>query len=243
MPRGGQITIETKNIDLDNAYSVQHISVIPGPYVMLSVTDTGVGIDDETIQHVFEPFFTTKSIGKGTGLGLSTVYGIVKQSGGNIWVYSEVGKGTTFKIYFPRVHDNLQNNERSSSAGLQRGTETILLVEDEELVRGLSRDTLESCGYTVIEANNGIDALQLCAERKFHIDLLLTDVVMPQMGGRELAEKLLLKFPQIRVLFTSGYTDDAVVRHGIIAKGTNFIQKPFTLDALARKVRESLDSR
>jgi PAS domain S-box-containing protein len=243
MPKGGQITIETQNIDLDETYAGQHISVLPGRYVMLAVTDTGSGIDDETMPHIFEPFFTTKGVGKGTGLGLSTVYGIIKQSGGNIWVYSEVGNGTTFKIYFPRVDDEIQNAEKTHSAGrLQKGTETVLLVEDEELVRGLSRDTLESCGYKVIDADNGVEALVLCEDPNLHIDLLLTDVVMPQMGGRELAERLLQKFPRLRVLFTSGYTDDAVVRHGIIAKGTNFIQKPFSLDALSRKVRETLDS-
>jgi PAS domain S-box-containing protein len=243
MPKGGKITIETQNVDLDEVYATQHISVMPGHYVMLAVSDTGIGIDDETMQHIFEPFFTTKGIGKGTGLGLSTVYGIIKQSGGNVWVYSELGKGTTFKIYFPRVKEELSAAEKTpSSMGLQRGTETILLVEDEELVRGLSRDTLESCGYTIIEAENGVDALTLCEKRTFHIDLLLTDVVMPHMGGRELAEKLSAKFPLMRVLFTSGYTDDAVVRHGIIAKGTNFLQKPFALEALARKVRETLDS-
>ncbi len=243
MPKGGHITIETQNIDLDDNYAGQHISVMPGHYVMLAVTDTGAGIDDETMPHIFEPFFTTKGVGKGTGLGLSTVYGIIKQSGGNIWVYSEVGKGTTFKIYFPRVDDEIKNVEKTHApARLQKGTETVLLVEDEELVRGLSRDTLESCGYKVIDADNGVEALALCEDGKLKIDLLLTDVVMPQMGGRELAEKLMQKFPKIRVLFTSGYTDDAVVRHGIIAKGTNFLQKPFSLDALARKVRETLDS-
>jgi two-component system cell cycle sensor histidine kinase/response regulator CckA len=243
MPDGGQITIETQNVQLDDSYATQHISVSPGEYVMLAVSDTGCGIDEDTMQHIFEPFFTTKGVGKGTGLGLSTVYGIVKQSGGNIWVYSEVGNGTTFKLYFPRVEDEIKVPQPGlSSEGLQQGSETILLVEDEDLVRALSRDTLESCGYVVIEASNGVEALALIEKQEIKIDLLLTDVVMPQMGGRELAEKLLAKFPRVHVLFTSGYTDDAIVRHGIIAKGTNFIQKPFTLDALARKVRETLDT-
>jgi CheY-like chemotaxis protein len=244
MADGGKITIETSNIELDEVYASNHRSVIPGPYVMMAVSDTGSGIDSETMEHMFEPFFTTKGIGKGTGLGLSTVYGIVKQSGGNIWVYTELGKGTTFKIYFPLVNEsNGQHEKATSSATLERGTETILLVEDEELLRKLGRDILEANGYKVIEAKDGVDALAVCEQLDEDIHLLLTDVVMPQMGGRELAEKLAGKYPAMRVLFTSGYTDDAIVRHGIIDEGTNFIQKPFTLDALSQKVREILDRR
>jgi CheY-like chemotaxis protein len=237
------ITIETRNVDLDASYSYNHISVKPGPYVMLAVSDNGIGIDEETKQRIFEPFFTTKGVGKGTGLGLSTVYGIVKQSGGNVWVYSEVGEGTTFKIYFPRVEEDVKAVEKiNGSTGFQVGTETILLVEDEEVVRKLSHDILKTCGYEVIEAKNGLDAIKISEQAGLQIDLLLTDVVMPQMGGRELAVKLSLKYPKMKVLFTSGYTDDAIVRHGIIDEGTNFIQKPFTLDALIEKVRETLDT-
>ncbi|MBS1795085.1 MAG: PAS domain S-box protein [Acidobacteria bacterium] len=242
MPKGGSIVIETESLYIDDYYANHHINVKPGDYVMLAVSDTGIGMDEETRQQIFEPFFTTKEMGKGTGLGLSTVYGIVKQSGGNIWVYSEPGKGTTFKIYLPRVAAPPKPAENAAGkANLQRGSETILLVEDEETVRRLSREVLELCGYKVIEAENGIAALNLCEVYKGKIDLLMTDVVMPQMGGRELAETMSQIYPQIRVLFTSGYTDDAIFRHGIIDIGTNFIQKPFTFDALARKVRELFD--
>jgi CheY-like chemotaxis protein len=196
----------------------------------------------ETHRHIFEPFFTTKEVGKGTGLGLATVYGIVKQSGGNIWVYSEEGVGTTFKVYLPRVVEPAEEIEiKKTSDELLKGTETILLVEDEELVRTLTRQILEECGYTILEARHGVEALSICEEHGSEIDLLLTDVVMPQMGGRELAERFAPLYPQMRILFTSGYTDDAVVRHGVIAAGTNFIQKPFTPQGLAHKVREVLD--
>jgi two-component system cell cycle sensor histidine kinase/response regulator CckA len=242
MPTGGTITIETKNVYLDEQYAKQHIAVKPGPYVMLSVSDTGTGMDAVTQKQIFEPFFTTKELGKGTGLGLATVYGIVKQSNGNIWVYSEVGKGTAFKIYLPRIEEGSDAPvEHPSPAGFFWGTETILVVEDEDMVRSLSREVLESCGYTVLEATNGMEALSMCAEHE--INLLITDIVMPQMGGRELAEKLSEAYPKIRVLFTSGYTDDAIVRHGIIEDDASFIQKPFNLDALARRVRELLDLR
>ncbi|MEP6903329.1 MAG: PAS domain S-box protein [Actinomycetota bacterium] len=244
MPQGGSIVIETENIVLDEQYARRHTSVKAGNYVLLAVSDTGTGMDQETKQHIFEPFFTTKAIGKGTGLGLSTVYGIVKQSGGNIWVYSEAGNGTTFKIYLPQIEETGKFMEQQTvdSSDFQRGAETILLVEDEEIVRKLTCEVLESCGYTVIEAQNGIEALFVCEKHGGKIELLMTDVVMPQMGGRELAEKLTQAYPQMRVLFTSGYTDDAIVRHGIIAAGANFIQKPFTFDALARKIRNLLDT-
>lgn len=243
MPDGGTITIETRNVNLDEQYARQHLSVRPGPYVMLSVSDTGIGMDAETQKQIFEPFFTTKEVGKGTGLGLSTVYGIVKQSNGNVWVYSELGKGTAFKIYLPQFEEpNSVSLEPQPAASFSWGSETILIVEDEDMVRSLSREVLESCGYTVIVASNGVEALTVCEQHKDQIHLLITDIVMPQMGGRELAEKLSVAYPKVRVLFTSGYTDDAIVRHGIIEDDANFIQKPFNLDDLARKVRELLDT-
>jgi two-component system cell cycle sensor histidine kinase/response regulator CckA len=238
MPLGGKLTIETDNVTLNDEYALHHVSTIPGDYVMMSISDTGTGMDAETQGHIFEPFFTTKEVGKGTGLGLATVYGIVKQSGGNILVYSEEGVGTTFKVYFPRVIEESETEDaRHTSEDLPHGTETILLVENEEMVRTLTRQILEMCGYTVLEARNGIKALILCEQQDCHIDLLMTDVVMPQMGGRELVQRLTPIYPQICVLFMSGYTDDAIVRHGVIEAGVNFIQKPFTPDALAHKVR------
>jgi len=241
MLQGGKLTIETANVFLDPEYSRQHLYVLPGAYVMLAVIDTGTGMSDETLQHIFEPFFTTKEIGKGTGLGLSTVYGIVKQSGGSIEVHSEPGVGTTFKIYLPRVVEEIDEMATTdTSSEILEGTETILLVEDEEMVRNLSREILEECGYTVIEAENGAEALAKCAP-DCQIDLLMTDVVMPVMGGRELAEKLNVKMPSLQVLYTSGYTSDAVVRHGVIEANTNFIQKPFSPRMLANKVRQILD--
>lgn len=242
MPQGGTLTIETANVFLDPDYARQHATVIPGAYVMMAVSDTGTGMTAETQEHIFEPFFTTKEVGKGTGLGLATVYGIVKQSGGNIMVYSEEGIGTTFKVYLPRVIQQSEAEDtRNTSDELPQGTETILLVEDEDVVRTLTRQILEMCGYTVLEAGNGVEAISLCEKHDCHIHLLMTDVVMPQMGGRELSERFAAIYPQMRILFTSGYTDDAVVRHGVIEAGTNFIQKPFTPDALAHKVRAILD--
>nr|MBA3692838.1 PAS domain-containing protein [Acidobacteriota bacterium] len=243
MPQGGTLTIETANLLLEPDEARQKVDILPGAYVMLAVCDTGDGIDDKILQHIFEPFFTTKNIGKGTGLGLSTVYGIVKQSGGNIEVDSKVGAGTTFRIYLPRVAEQSEAAEiKDTSAELPSGTETILLVEDEELVRNLSREILETCGYTVIEARNGLEALEVCENGNCKINLLMTDVVMPQMGGRELAEKLSEKLPNLKILFTSGYTNEGMVRNGVIETSTNFIQKPFTFDTLARKVRELLDA-
>ncbi len=242
MPRGGSLVIETSNISLDGDYAGRHIDVRPGNYVMLAVSDTGSGMDEETRRRVFEPFFTTKPVGRGTGLGLSTVYGIVKQSGGNIWVYSEVGRGTTFKIYLP-VADTTESTEIGvgGQGDLLIGSETVMLVEDEEAVRSLASEILRSCGYTVIEAANGIDALAKFEDSGAKVELLITDIVMPEMGGRELSEQIKADRPDIKVLFTSGYTDDAILRHGIIDEGTNFLQKPFTYDALSRKVRWLLD--
>jgi PAS domain S-box-containing protein len=242
MPQGGTLTIETANVFITPAYTLRHVGFLPGAYVMLTVSDTGSGMSEEIKQHIFEPFFTTKEVGHGTGLGLATVYGIVKQSGGNIEVESREGIGTTFKIYLPRVVESA-NAARGIETVSKRsvGTETILLVEDEDLVRNLTRQFLQECGYTVIEAGNGVEALSIY-EQDCRVDLLMSDVVMPQMGGRELAEKLTDKFSHLKVLFTSGYTDDAVVRHGIIETNSNFIQKPFTLEALADKIRQILDN-
>ena len=240
MPNGGKLTIETANVELDEAYARRHIAVIPGPYVMLSVSDTGVGMTPELRDRVFEPFFTTKE--KGTGLGLSMVYGIVKQSEGNIWVYSEPGHGTTFKIYLPGVDEPLEEL-RQKAAGMEfpQGRETVLIVEDDEAVRKLSGQILKRQGYTILEAENGYEALRLCEGQKEPIHLILTDVVMPEMSGRKLVERFKKLSVNFRVLYMSGYTDNAIARHGILEKGVNYIQKPFTPDGLARKVREVLD--
>jgi PAS domain S-box-containing protein len=244
MPQGGQLTLDAANVELDSCYASCHQSVLPGHYVMLAVSDTGIGMDAKTQAHIFEPFFTTKEPGKGTGLGLATVYGIVKQSGGYIWVYSEPGKGTTFKVYLPRID---QAGEAIAPgepgvAELSRGSETILLVEDEKAVRCLAREALESRGYHVLESEGAIKALEVGERRKEHIHLLLTDVVMPQMSGRELAEHLAPLHPETKVLYMSGYADNAVVHNGLLEPGTALLQKPFTAQALARKLREVLDS-
>ena len=216
---------------------------MPGRYVMLAVNDSAFGMDAETQAHIFEPFFTTKGKGKGTGLGLATVYGIVKQSGGHIWLYSEPGRGTTFKIYLPRVEEAAQPVEAiSPGAALSGGSETILLVEDEEGVRDLARRILELRGYKVIAASNPMVAAQVFERHEGPIQLLLTDVVMPTMSGRQLAEHLALLRPGLKVLYMSGYTDNAIVPHGILKEGTPFLQKPFTPDSLAHKVREVLDT-
>jgi CheY-like chemotaxis protein len=209
---------------------------------MLAVSDTGTGIPREIQAQIFEPFFTTKEQGKGTGLGLATVYGIVKQSGGYIEVDSEPGQGTTFRIYLPRLEAAAVTVDRSvRPAAAAGGTETILLVEDEEGVRELARDILRASGYTVLEARNGAEALLLCERHQGPLDMLLTDVVMPRMSGRELAERLAPLRPELSVLYMSGYTDDAVIRHGVLAAGTAFLQKPFTPAALVLRVRETLD--
>ncbi len=242
MPDGGKLVIETKNVYLDDAYSSRHVAITAGYYVMIAVSDTGCGMDEKTRQRIFEPFFTTKDAGRGTGLGLSTVYGIIKQSGGNIWVYSEVGQGTTFKVYLRRVDEAPEEQPlRAIGPGMLQGAETVLLVEDEEMVRKLARQILETCGYKVLEAPHGGAALLLCERHDGPIHLMLTDVVMPEMSGRELMQRLSPLRPDMQVLFMSGYTEHAVVYHGVLEAETHFIQKPFTPNALARKVREVLD--
>ncbi len=242
MPRGGKFTIETSNANLDEEYARKHVGVAPGSYIMLSITDTGTGMPPEVKERIFEPFFTTKEKGKGTGLGLSTVYGIVKQSGGNIWVYSELGQGTTFKVYFPKVEEPAHKlEEKIVSPEILGGNETILLVEDDETVRKLALRILKKQGYNVLEASGGGEALIICENYKETIHLILTDVVMPRMSGKELVERLMLIHPEMKVLYMSGYTDNVIAVHGILEKGIEYIQKPFTVEGLARKVREVLD--
>jgi len=241
MPNGGKLTIETANVALDDAYARLHPGVTPGDYVMLAISDTGAGMDKETQSHIFEPFFTTKGQ-KGTGLGLSMVYGIVKQSGGYIWVYSEIGHGTTFKVYLPRVEAAAEKPAlESATAGPPQGHETILVVEDEPQLRDLTRQFLETHGYTVLVAENGAAALEAVRRHAGFIHLLLTDIIMPVMNGRELAQRMAVLSPKTRILFMSGYTESAVWRNGTIEESVNFLQKPFTLDALTRKVREVLE--
>ncbi len=242
MPRGGVLTIETANFEVDREYAARHVGLSPGHYVMLAVSDTGCGMDQETKARIFEPFFTTKEKGKGTGLGLSTVYGIITQSGGNIWVYSEPDKGTVFKVYLPELQQEIEAPQKVEvETSAPRGSETILLVEDEDVVRGLARQILEQAGYRVLDASGGEEAIRLCKERREPIDLLLTDVVMPETSGKEIAQRLTKLRPATRVLFMSGYTDEAIVHHGVLDSNVEFIQKPFTPVALARKVREVLD--
>jgi PAS domain S-box-containing protein len=239
MPNGGTLTIQTQNMELDESHRGQTF-IRPGNYVMLSVSDTGTGMDKETQSRIFEPFFTTKEKGKGTGLGLSTVYGIIKQSGGYVMVHSEEGHGTSFQIYLPRVEGTTEKHVAPAAATAVGGTETILLVEDEESVRQLVRDTLDAKGYKVIEAGDGEAGLAAATKHQGKIDLVITDVVMPGLGGRELVERLLKARPGTKVLYLSGYTEDAILSEGTIENGTAFLQKPFTLQNLSRKVREVL---
>jgi nitrogen-specific signal transduction histidine kinase/CheY-like chemotaxis protein len=242
MPEGGRLTLGTGDVTLDEAYARTHAGVEPGPYVMLSVSDTGHGMTAEIQARIFEPFFTTKEVGKGTGLGLATVYGIVKQSAGHVTVYSEVGHGTVFKVYLPRVDEAPAPPEPALQTEKSRrgGSETVLLVEDDEALRSLAREILSVQGYAVLEAATPADALRLVNGHEGAIHVLLTDVVMPQMNGRQVADLAIAARPGLKVLFMSGYADAAIVQHGVLEPGTHFLQKPFTPDGLSRKLREVL---
>ena len=243
MPKGGRLTFETANVALDEAYARAHPEVRPGPFVMLSVGDTGVGMDAQTLGHSFEPFFTTKEAGKGTGLGLATVFGIVQQSGGSISIESRLGVGTTCRIYFPRVEDALPRPAAlDPGAPPPRGTETVLLVEDADPLRMMIQEILEEAGYTVLECADPEEALRRVSTTDAPIRLMLTDVVMPRLSGPDLAKSVRVARPEIKVLFMSGYTDEAMGLHGVLVEGTQFIQKPFTADALVRKVRVAIDA-
>ncbi|WP_157368647.1 PAS domain S-box protein [Zavarzinella formosa] len=242
MPTGGKLTIETLNVELNEEYTSLRPDARPGPHVLLAVSDTGYGMTPEVMTRIFEPFFTTKGLGKGTGLGLATVFGIIRQSGGHVGVYSEVGIGTTFKVYLPKVEETIGTvADRVEKLTLPKGTETILVAEDEDSLRALTRRILEECGYAILAAADGEQAARMVTDFGQPIHLLVTDVVMPGMGGRNLAERLRERQPGLKVLYLSGYTDDAVVRHGILHDQVNFLQKPFTPTILARKVRDVLD--
>ena len=243
MPQGGKITIETRNATLDAEYAQHHEGVTPGMYVMLAVSDTGSGMDEAVKLHIFEPFFTTKAQGRGTGLGLATVYGIVKQAGGHIWLYSEPGEGTTFRIYLPYTAETPEEAPALPEPATQlRGSETLLLVEDDPAVRTLTAWTLRGVGYTVLEAENGAEALQMAQEHEGEISLLITDVVMPRMSGKQLADQLHAERPELKVLYSSGYTENTIIHHSVLDRGIAFLPKPFTPSALVRKVREILDN-
>jgi CheY-like chemotaxis protein len=238
MPNGGKLTIRTQEVDRDEAYGECHLRVAPGRYAMLSVSDTGQGMSPEVQAQIFEPFFTTKEIGKGTGLGLSTVYGIVKQNGGDIWVYSEPGLGSTFKVYLPVFAGAEEAAGPAPAAGSNANmSATILLVEDERAVRLMTRKILTRNGFTVLAADGPIAARSMCQEHIGAIELLLTDVIMPTTNGRELAQELQFQYPKMKVLYMSGYTDDIITQHGVIDRGVAFIEKPFTPKALVARIR------
>jgi CheY-like chemotaxis protein len=239
MAAGGKITIETSNVELDREYASQHASTAPGPHVMLAVTDTGCGMDAKTRARIFEPFFTTKEFGKGTGLGLSTVYGIVKQSGGSVWVYSELGIGTTFKIYLPCVNAiPVITRSDAQAKKIHQGSQTILIVEDDASLLQVTGRSLEDVGYAILPAGNPAEAIRISKSHLGPIHLMVTDVIMPGMSGDRLASHLSAERPEMKVLYVSGYTDDAIVSHGVLEPGLAFLQKPFTPKALARKVLE-----
>jgi len=242
MPMGGTIRIETANVDLDETYTTSHFKLKQGPYVLLAVSDNGTGMDETTRQRLFEPFFTTKATGQGTGLGLSTVFGIVQQSGGSMDVYSEAGQGTTVKVYLPRIDQPASLESEKDQLTAARGTETILVVEDDDMVRNLVRETLEREGYKVLDAAGPVDARRESEHHKGAIQLLITDVVMPKGSGRELADQLVRRRPKMKVLYMSGYTDTAIVNSGLLQQEVAFLQKPFTPAALNAKVREVLEN-
>lgn len=243
MPQGGRITIETTSVDIDDAFVEHHVGIRRGPHVLLTVSDTGEGMDESTLEHIFEPFFTTKEKGKGTGLGLATVYGIIQQSNGNIWVYSEPGHGTAFKIYLPQVdRAGHRPGEEAEGAREPEGTETILVVEDENTVRLVTVSNLKKAGYNVLAARDGDEALRIASEHDGLIELVLTDVVMPRMNGPEVVKRLHERFPSIKCVYMSGHADDALVHHGVIEEGLAFVEKPFTREELSHRIREVLDS-
>jgi CheY-like chemotaxis protein len=242
MPDGGRLFLETADVELDEAFARDHLGVKPGPYVMLAVTDTGIGMNREVRERIFEPFFTTKPHGKGTGLGLATVFGIVQQLGGSVWVYSELGRGTTFKVFLPRTDAVARPALATIPPANLRGSETILLVEDEAQLRTVARGILERHGYRVLEAASASEAILRCERHAEPIHLLLTDVVMPQMSGPKLAMQLAPLHPEMRILYMSGYTDQSIIHHGILDGGVALLQKPITPDSLLRRVREMLDA-
>ena len=241
MPFGGRLTIETRNVVVDEAYCARHPESRAGDYVMIAVSDTGRGMDRATLERAFEPFFTTKPEGEGTGLGLSTVYGVARQNGGSVNLYSEAGRGTTVRVYLPRCEGAAEAQAEPPPAVLRRGAETILLVEDEAALLALTEELLAELGYQVLAAEGPLEALALAAKADPPIDLLLTDVIMPSMNGKELSDRVRTLRPGIRVVFTSGYTADAIAHRGMLEPGIDFLEKPFTLDLLAAKIREALD--
>jgi len=243
MPRGGTMTIETADVELDEAYASSHEGVTPGPYVMLAVTDTGGGMSPEVQARIFEPFFTTKKVGEGTGLGLSTVFGIVKAMSGHIYVYSEEGRGSAFKVHLPICREDAAEQAKTETLAMPRGTETVLIAEDDPAIRGLVAHILEPLGYRVIAARSGAEAMKLAETSRARVDILLTDVVMPEMGGKELAQMFQTIHPHIKVLFMSGYTEEIIIRHGVEREGVAFIQKPLIPNKLVLKLREVLDGK